>query len=133
VAELAAGTRALDTDSDDDGLGDAAERRTDPANRDSDGDRMPDGLERGVAAGLPDGPGLVTGTKPSRFLPDRHPRTKTLATRADTDRDGLTDRREDRDRDGRRDRTETDPLKRDTDGDRVSDRRDRRPLDRRRR
>ena len=91
-AELLAGTLALDTDSDDDGLGDAAERRTSPSDRDSDDDRLPDGLERGVTAALPDGPGLVRGTKPSRFLRDRHPRTKTLATRADTDRDGRTDR-----------------------------------------
>lgn len=133
LAELTRGTSSTDTDSDDDGLGDAIELRTSPANRDSDGDRLPDGLERGVTVGLPDGPGLVRGTKPSRFLPDRHPATRTLATRADTDRDGLSDRKEDRDRDGRRDRAETDPTARDTDGDRVADGRDRRPLDRRRR
>jgi hypothetical protein len=131
LAELAIGTSSVDTDSDDDGLGDVIEIRTSPTNRDSDGDRMPDGLERGVTIGLPDGPGLVSGTKPSRFLADTHPPTKTLATRADSDRDGLTDRREDRDRDGRRDRTETDPLKRDTDRDRVPDGRDRSPLSRR--
>ena len=132
LAELARGSSAVDTDSDDDGLSDAVELKTSPANRDSDGDRMPDGLERGIATGLPDGPGLVRGTDPRRFLGDAHPATKTLATRADTDRDGRTDRKEDRDRDGRRDRSETDPLKRDTDGDRVADGRDRRPLDRRR-
>ena len=132
LAEVAAGTSPTDRDTDDDGLADATESRTSPAERDSDGDRMPDGLERGVTQGLPDGPGLVRGTKPSHFLADTHPATKTLATRADTDRDGLADRREDRDRDGRRDRTETDPLKRDTDRDRVPDGRDRRPLDPRR-
>jgi hypothetical protein len=132
LAEIAAGTAPTDRDSDDDGLGDAAETRTSPAARDSDGDRMPDGLERGVTSGLPDGPGLVRGTKPSRFLPDAHPRTRTLATRADTDRDGLTDRREDRDRDGRRDPSETDPLKLDTDGDGAADGRDRFPLNARR-
>ena len=129
--ELAAGTSPADTDSDDDGLGDVAERRTDPANRDSDGDRLPDGLERGATAGLPDGPGRVRGTKPSRFLADAHPRTRSLATRADTDRDGRADRKEDRNRNGRRDAGETDPLKRDTDGDGVLDGRDRRPLNRR--
>jgi hypothetical protein len=133
-SERARGTSTTDTDSDDDGLGDGAERRTDPLDRDSDGDRLPDGLERGIAAGLPDrGPGIVRGTKPTRFLPDRHPRTKTLATRADSDRDGRTDRKEDRDRDGRRDRAETDPNRRDTDGDGLRDGRDRHPLDRRRR
>ena len=133
MAELPAGSSPVDRDSDDDGLSDGVEGRTSPANRDSDGDRMPDGLERGVTRGIPDGPGLVKGTKPSRFLPDRHPVTKTLATRADSDRDGLSDRREDRDRDGRRDSNETDPLKRDTDRDGAPDGRDRSPLNPRRR
>lgn len=133
AAEPAARTSAFDADSDDDGIADGAERRTDPADRDSDDDRLPDGLERGVRTGLPDGPGPVRGTKRTRFLADYNPRTKTLATSADTDRDGLTDRKEDRDRDGRRESGETDPLKRDTDRDTVADGRDRFPLNARRR
>jgi hypothetical protein len=100
---------------------------------DSDGDRLPDGLERGVTTGVPDPPGLAVGTDRRRFKRDRHPRTKTRATARDSDRDGIVDGREDRDVDGRRDRRETDATKADTDGDAVRDRRDRAPLDRRRR
>jgi hypothetical protein len=112
--ELARGSSPLDRDSDDDGLADGIERRTSPTRADSDGDKLKDGLERGLTSGLPDGPGLVRGTKPSRFRPDTDPRTKTLATKKDSDGDKLSDGREDRNRNGRRDRGETDPLKRTT-------------------
>jgi hypothetical protein len=133
AAEARRHTSPIDRDSDDDGLADGAETRTDPARADSDGDRLPDGLELGRTTGVPDPPGAVAGTDPLRFKRDRDPRSRTRATAKDSDRDGLTDGHEDRDRDGRRDSRETDPHKRDTDGDRVSDKRDRRPLNRRRR
>ena len=62
---------------------------------------------------------------------DRDPRTRTKARIKDTDRDGLSDGREDRNHNGRRNRTETNPLKRDTDRDGVRDGRDHHPLNRR--
>lgn len=126
------GSSTGDLDSDDDGLPDGAELRTSPTRADSDRDRIPDGLEAGVTVPVPDPPGLASGTDLRRFKPDRDPRTRTSTVRRDTDRDGLRDSREDRNRNGRRDRRETDPRKRDSDRDGVSDRRDRRPLDRRR-
>jgi len=74
----------------------------------------------------------VAATYFARFKPDRDPRTRTRATTMDSDRDGLADGRENRNRNGRRNSTETDATKRDTDADGVNDRRDGRPLDRRR-
>jgi len=125
-------TSRTDMDSDDDGLSDGEERRTDPARADSDRDGLPDGLESGRTAGVPDPPTAVDATDPRRFQPDRDPSTRTRATAKDSDRDGLSDGKEDRNRNGRRNSTETDPGKRDSDRDGVNDRRDKRPLDKRR-
>ena len=127
--ERALGTSSYDIDSDDDGLPDGAERRTNPVRPDTDGDGLPDGLEAGITRRVPDPPGPVNGTAPrGPFRADRDPRTRTRGLRRDSDGDGLADRREDRNRNGRRDRGETDPRKRDTDRDGIRDGRDRRPL-----
>ena len=133
AAEIRERTSSTDMDSDDDGLSDGAERRTNPARADTDRDGLPDGLELGRTTGIADPPSAVTATDGRRFKRDGDPRTRTRATTKHSDRDGLNDGKEDRDRDGRRDSRETDPGRTDTDRDGVSDKRDKRPLDRRRR
>ena len=110
--ELRRGTSTIDRDTDDDGIPDASERATNPRRADSDGDGILDGVERGVVVPVADPPGAATGTDLRRFRPDRDPKTRTSAVRADTDRDGIADGREDRNRNGRLDRGESDPLKR---------------------
>ena len=109
------GASLLDRDTDDDGLGDGQEARggTDPARADTDGDLLPDGLELGSARPIKDPRGALRGTSRARFRPDRDPRTRTRALRADSDGDGRSDGREDANRNGRRDPGETNPLKRD--------------------
>ena len=57
-----------------------------------------------------DPPGPVAGTGP-RFRRDRDPRSKTNPLRADTDRGGTPDGKEDRNRNGRVDLGENDPTK----------------------
>ena len=127
--ERARGTSSYDLDSDDDGVADGKERRTNPTLADTDGDGLPDGLEAGVARRIPDPPGPVSGTaRRGPFRSDRDPRTRTRGLRRDSDADGLPDRGEDRNRNGRRDRGETDPRRRDTDRDGIRDGRDPRPL-----
>ena len=68
------------------------------------------------------------GTDRRRFRPDLDPRTKTNPLRRDTDGDGRTDGREDRNHNGRRDRGETNPLRLDTDHDGIRDGLDHHPL-----
>ncbi|WP_205696022.1 PD40 domain-containing protein [Conexibacter sp. SYSU D00693] len=70
--------------------------------------------------------GGASGGGASGGTPGGVPRT------ADTDRDGLPDRLEDRDGDGRLDRGETDPRRKDTDRDRIWDGREDRDRDGRR-
>ncbi len=137
-------------DSDCDGLSDQDEfsniyaggRRTDPANPDSDGDGIIDGVEAGRMTSVnpacaysgdadplsrtnpttadSDADGIPDGTEDSNRNGRAEP-TETDATNPDTDMDGLPDGTEDADRDGVVDATETDPRKRDTDGDFISD------------
>jgi hypothetical protein len=120
AAEARLGTSSSDLDSDDDGLRDGQEdrngdgrkgkRETHPARFDTDRDGLGDGLERGVARGVADPPGPIAGTG-KRFRRDRHPRSKTSAVRADTDRGSVPDGREDKNGNGRVDKGETDPGK----------------------
>jgi hypothetical protein len=67
-------------------------------------------VENGRRRRVADPAGPVRGTARRRFRADRDPRTRTNPFRRDTDRDGVPDGREDRDRDGRRDRGERSPL-----------------------
>jgi hypothetical protein len=57
-----------------------------------------------------DPPGPLAGSGP-RFRADRHPKSRTRPLRRDSDGGGVTDGREDRNRNGRVDRGETDPNK----------------------
>jgi hypothetical protein len=132
TAERRYGSSPTDADTDDDGLPDAVEHRTSAVRADTDGDGLPDGVEAGLRAPLPVAAAGTSGTDLARFRADRDPRTRTSAVRRDGDGDGLSDGTEDRNHNGRRDRGETDPLKADSDRDHVRDRRDRWPLDRRR-
>lgn len=131
--EEALGTDPNDADSDDDGLSDGEEVNnfgTDPLNFDSDGDGLPDGLEAGRADGIadPDGPGPLSGTDPSVFLPDVDPGSTTDLTNPDSDGDGLPDGAEDANHNGRVDAGETDPNDGDSDGDTFDDGVDNCPL-----
>ncbi len=107
-------------DSDCDGLTDAEEfattyaggLKTDPANWDTDGDGILDGVELG----------RTSSVDPScNFAGDQDPSTTTQPTVADTDGDGLSDGEEDANKNGRVDPGETDPSNPDTDGDGLSD------------
>ncbi len=102
--ERALGTKVNDTDTDDDGLNDGDEPRTNPTRRDSDRDGIPDGVEIGLTKGTPD-------SNRARFRADRDPTTTTNPARRDTDHDGRIDGREDRNHNGRVDRGETDPRR----------------------
>jgi len=131
--EVEHGLSPLDIDSDDDGLSDPEEDKdldglldsneTSPALYDTDGDGISDGIELGVTNPVPDpdGPGRLVSTNVAIFKPDADPATTTDPNRPDTDRDGLKDGDEDKDRNGRFDAGETDPLKDDTDGDGLKD------------
>jgi thrombospondin type 3 repeat protein len=140
--EAQLGTKRLDVDSDDDGLSDASEDKnhnghrdsgeTKPTKFDTDGDKLSDGLERGVTKPIADPPGAIVATATSTFRKDKNPKTKTSALKKDTDKDGLSDGTEDKNRNGRRDSGETNPLKKDTDGDGFSDKSDKKPLDKHR-
>jgi hypothetical protein len=123
VAEGGIGTDPLDRDTDDDGVPDGLETSgdadgdtvLDALECDADGDGLPDGLERGVTA-----PDAGTDTGAGCYLDDRDPATTTDPERADTDGAGVLDGAEDADRDGRVDAGETDPglaADDDTDGD----------------
>lgn len=99
-------TNPLDRDSDDDGLSDGEEdadsdglgdpAETDATRYDTDGDVLPDGLERGRTAGV----GMDTVEAPPHFIADADPNTTTDPTRIDTDRGGATDGEEDADPNG---------------------------------
>ncbi|HKP91581.1 MAG TPA: hypothetical protein VJT75_16565, partial [Thermoleophilaceae bacterium] len=84
---------------------------TAPRRRDTDGDGISDGVERGVVQPVADPPGAALGTAPRRFRRDLDPATRTDARRRDTDGDGRPDGVEDQNRNGRRDRGESDPLR----------------------
>lgn len=123
AAETALGTSNVDRDSDDDGLPDGKEdknrngrvdkrKETNPAKADTDRDRLPDGLERGVTKPVADPPGPVLGTNRKKFRPDRHRRSRTNPLKRDSDGDRKADGKEDRNRNGRVDRGESDPRKR---------------------
>ena len=107
-----------DGDSDDDGLGDGAERLvygTDPLGADSDGDGLQDGLELGLETGVAD-------TDPAVFTPDLDSATTTDPLDPNSDGDGTgeapcLDGDEDANGDGRVDAGETDPNVIDCPGD----------------
>jgi hypothetical protein len=103
----------LDPDSDDDGLLDGAEDlngngrvdgpgETNATLADTDGDRLWDGVERGVRA-------AGKGTLPAGFRADLDPLTQTDPNLADSDGGGLTDGQEDANGDGAVQLGETDP------------------------
>ncbi|MCK5797662.1 MAG: OmpA family protein [Deltaproteobacteria bacterium] len=91
-------------DTDGDGIPDGVEKNggTDPTNADTDGDGIKDGIEDANKNGKMD-PG------------------ETDPTKDDTDGDGLKDGIEDANKDGKVDPDETDPRKDDTDGDGIKD------------
>src|SRR5690606_29214460 len=117
----------------------------DPRRRDTDGDGLGDGMERGLVAGVPSGTSGASGvafdgTRGARtlataisgggpFRGDADPMTLTSPRDADSDDDGIADGEEDRDRDGRVDpagaagqtHAETDPARADTDADGLAD------------
>ena len=138
-------------DSDCDGLSDQEEfgniyaggRKTDPANPDTDGDGILDGVEAGhmtsvsasctsyggdadplsrtnPTAADSDADGIADGVEDTNHNGRAEP-TETDATNPDTDMDGLGDGVEDANRNGSVDRGETDPRLRDTDGDFIGD------------
>ncbi len=141
------------TDSDCDGLTDEEEfsiiygygedgkpLKTDPNNRDTDGDGLMDGIELGRTESPDPACGCVNGSAEpycgctqeeyeSRtkaecaryFYGAATPVNATSPVLADTDGDGLMDGEEDRNRNGRLDLGETDPNNPDTDGDGLSD------------
>jgi len=129
-------TDPADRDSDDDGLLDGDEVLTDPAFADTDEDGLTDGLELGVTEPVEGGVSAVLGLPVAGtdldagvFVRDGDGgATTTDPTLYDSDMDGASDGREDRDGDGRFDgdregtgSDETDPNEADTDGDGVSD------------
>jgi len=95
----------------------AGGRKTDPQNRDSDGDGIWDGVEIGRYFS-PDP--LCANYFPVHLL-SAEGRTITNPTLKDTDCDGLSDGDEDRNKNGRLDTGETDPTNVDTDGDGLWD------------
>ena len=111
--EAKTGTDPLDQDSDDDGLSDGGECRAwlpHPLLLDTDGDGLQDGTEVGEVSGQPGNPaGGIAGTDLLVFRPDADPNTTTDPLRADTDRGGLIDGKEDFDLDGAVAANETDP------------------------
>ena len=108
-------------DSDCDGISDAEEftatyaggARTDPANWDSDGDGIADGVEAGRS-------GAIDDECPQTWT-DADPATRTNPTAGDTDGDCIPDGIEDRNRNGRVDEGESDPVALDSDGDGIPD------------
>ncbi|MSP61442.1 MAG: VWA domain-containing protein [Myxococcales bacterium] len=106
-------------DNDCDGLSDQEEfstvypngKKTDPANPDSDGDGILDGVELGRTVAI-----IACG-----FVGDADPATMTLPYEKDSDVDFLHDGIEDRNHNGRIDIGETDPNSPDSDGDGLKD------------
>ena len=112
AVETALGLDPDDDDSDDDGLADGADGITDTdgdglvdaLDCDSDDDRLPDGLESGMARPL-------AGTAPGPcFVADADPVTTSDPDVADTDGGGVIDGLEDANRNGRVDAGEINPL-----------------------
>ncbi|MBK7858687.1 MAG: VWA domain-containing protein [Archangiaceae bacterium] len=107
-------------DSDCDGLSDAEEfgniypggARTDPANPDTDGDGLKDGVEAGKASSVD----LTCG-----YLGDADLNTRTNPTNPDSDGDGIPDGVEDKNHNGRVDAGETDASNPDSDFDGLAD------------
>jgi hypothetical protein len=98
-------------DSDCDGLTDADEVKgtrgcpTDPLNKDSDDDSVPDGVENGLTASIAD-PACLYGIESF----DAEPGTHTDACKADSDGDGIIDGAEDTNHNGKTDPGELNPL-----------------------
>jgi hypothetical protein len=115
------GTNPFDADSDDDGLADGAEpdRFTDTdgdglinaLDPDSDNDFLPDGLELGITTPIP-AVGNILGTDLSarNFIADTQSGTVTDPLNPDTDAGGVTDGREDLNRNGMADNGESNPV-----------------------
>lgn len=108
-------------DSDCDGISDADEfgdiwpggAKTDPAERDSDADGIPDGVEAARTASIDD--------ECPQTPADQDPSTSTNPTSADSDADCVPDGVEDKNRNGRLDPGELDPLSQDSDSDGLDD------------
>lgn len=121
--EAEAGTDPFDADSDDDGVIDGRETAAledsdndgliNALDPDSDNDGLLDGLEMGAVGATvdPDGAGPIKGTDDEigNLAIDSDPATTTNMTKADTDGGGLTDDKEDLNKNGRVDTGETDP------------------------
>jgi hypothetical protein len=137
-------------DSDCDGLSDQDEfsivypggQRTDPANPDTDGDGILDGIEAGRMSSVmaacnysgdadpasrtnptatdSDADGIPDGLEDANHNGRAEP-TESDPTNPDSDMDGLADGVEDLNKNGMRDTGETDTRKRDTDGDGIGD------------
>ncbi|MFA5186499.1 MAG: hypothetical protein WC551_08490 [Patescibacteria group bacterium] len=121
--EVNAGTDPFDADSDDDGVIDGRETAAledsdndgliNALDPDSDNDGLLDGLEMSAvsAATDPDGAGPIkcTDEEAGHLAFDSDPATTTNMTKADTDGGGLTDDKEDLNKNGRVDTGETDP------------------------
>ncbi len=113
--EVRIGTNPMDKDSDDDGVPDGAEPnynqdtdgdgRLNALDADSDNDGLFDGTELGVTT-----PGGDTNTAAQHFRADADPTTRTSALLADTDRGGVADGVEDNNQNGKVDASETDPV-----------------------
>ena len=92
------------------------EGETDPCNRDTDGDKIQDGTEKGLTLDdINNIPAkyvaiLLADTDTDIFQPDEDPSTTTDATCADTDSDGITDGDEDTNQNGKFEEGETNPL-----------------------
>ncbi len=80
-----------------------AKIETDPRKADTDGDKLPDGLEIGVIAPIPVA-GAILGTDKPITL-DAHPSSVTNPRSKDTDGDGIRDGKEDRNKDGKYQKT----------------------------
>jgi len=110
---------------------------TDPANPDTDGDGIPDGIEDANGNGWTDGDGKSlpanatiaqysthrpnTGDWPNGRIDSWETWTETSPNDSDSDDDGLEDGEEDANKNGLVDSGETDPRKWDTDGDGLAD------------
>jgi len=92
-------------------------KKTDPLNRDTDGDGIWDGVEIGRFFS----PDPLCENYFPRHLLSATGRTITDPTRQDTDCDGISDGDEDKNKNGQRDAGETDPTNPDTDDDGLWD------------
>ena len=134
--EDSTGTNPLNVDSDGDGLSDGAEDanhnghvdmgETDPRDRDSDNDLIPDNIEVNGGTGTSptspdsDGDGIPDGIEDANQNGVVDP-GETNPALADSDMDGIPDGIEDTNHNGVVDGTETNPINADTDGDGIAD------------